>query len=74
MGEFEVVGIKLDKKSGNENGQSAIDCGGLWQRFLTEKIMTKIPNKISNEIFEVYDERSSDYENEEIDIFISIKN
>ena len=61
MEEFELIGIKLHKKSHNKNEQSAIDCGGLWQRFLTEEIMAKIPNKLSNEIFAVYYDFESDY-------------
>jgi predicted transcriptional regulator YdeE len=32
---FKLVGLKLDKKTTNENGQSNFDCGNLWQKFET---------------------------------------
>ena len=30
---FKLIGIRLDKKTTNSGGQSAIDCGNLWQKF-----------------------------------------
>ena len=53
-GGFKLIGIKLPNKTSNERGQSAIDCGHLWQKFTTENIKEKIPGKISDEIFAVY--------------------
>lgn len=49
-----LAGLKLKIKTTNTNGQSAIDCGNLWQRFEKEKIADKIPAKLSNDIFAVY--------------------
>ena len=72
MNKFELIGIKLPHKTLNKNNQAAIDCGGLWQRFLTEEIMAKIPNKISNEIFAVYFDFKSDH-TEEFAYFIGCK-
>src|SRR5690349_14738453 len=33
--EFLLMGLKLNNKTTNENGQSGIDCGNLWQKFET---------------------------------------
>ncbi|PIQ30707.1 MAG: AraC family transcriptional regulator [Bacteroidetes bacterium CG18_big_fil_WC_8_21_14_2_50_41_14] len=58
---FKLVGIKLENKTTNENNQSGLDCGNLWQKFETEKIFDLIPDKLSNEIYAVY----YDYEKDE---------
>lgn len=65
MEEFRLIGIKLSRKTKNENGQSGKDCGELWQYFETNKIAELIPNKISNAIYAVY----HDYENDESGLF-----
>jgi predicted transcriptional regulator YdeE len=51
---FRLVGLKLENKTTNENGQAGIDCGNLWQRFETERIAELIPNKLNNTIYAVY--------------------
>lgn len=51
---FRIVGLQLEGKTTNENNQSSVDCGNLWQKFETEKIFELIPNKLSNEIYAVY--------------------
>ena len=56
-----LIGLKLEKKTTNENGQASIDCGNLWQRFENERILEAIPNKLNNNIFAVY----YDYEKDE---------
>lgn len=38
----------------NENGQSAKDIGALWNKFMSEGILDKIPNKIDNTIYSIY--------------------
>ena len=53
-GNFRLVGLKLENKTTNENGQAAIDCGNLWQRFESESISNLIPNKKSEAIYAVY--------------------
>jgi predicted transcriptional regulator YdeE len=58
---FKLVGLKLENKTTNENNQSSVDCGTLWQKFEIEKIFELIPNKLSNEIYAVY----FDYEKDE---------
>lgn len=56
---FNVIGI--DVKTTNENNKSAEEIGKLWERFFSEDIANKIPNKLTdeNEIFSIY----TDYEN-----------
>lgn len=58
---FMLFGIKLAEKTTNENGQSGIDCGNLWQKFVTENYVSKIPNKLSDQIFAVYYQYDGDH-------------
>jgi len=51
---FKLIGLKLDRKTTNEGGQSGIDCGNLWQKFETEHLVEIIPNKLGDEIYAVY--------------------
>ena len=59
--EFKLVGLALKTKTTNENGQSAIDCGNLWQKFETENLADNIPGKLSDEIYAVYYNYEGDY-------------
>jgi len=59
--EIKLIGISLQGKTTNQNGQSAIDCGSHWQKFETGNYAEKIPNKMSNEIFAVYHEYEGDH-------------
>lgn len=52
--EFRLIGLRLDKKTTNEGGQSGIDCGNLWQKFETESFAEKIIGKLGNEVYAVY--------------------
>ena len=52
--DFKLVGIKLYRKTTNQNKQSSKDCGELWQKFETDKISNVIPEKLSNEVYAVY--------------------
>lgn len=56
--EFRLIGLKLPRKTSNEDGRSGIDCGNLWQKFESEKFAERIPNS-GNEVYAVY----FDYEN-----------
>ncbi len=58
---FKLIGIALEKKTINENGQAGIDCGNLWQKFEKGGYTNKIPGKLSDEIFAVYHQYDSDY-------------
>jgi predicted transcriptional regulator YdeE len=59
--EFQLIGLALKTKTTNENGQSAIDCGNLWQQFDNGDYAEKIPGKLSNEIFAVYHNYEGDH-------------
>lgn len=61
FGEFKLIGLSLGRKTTNENGQSAIDCGYLWQKFEKENCAAKIPGKLTDEIIAVYHEYEGDH-------------
>ncbi|HSV09758.1 MAG TPA: GyrI-like domain-containing protein [Hanamia sp.] len=52
--EFKLIGLRLNGKTANNNGQSSIDCGNLWQKFERENFAERIPGKLSDEIYAVY--------------------
>ena len=56
---FQVIGISI--RSTNENGQAATDIDWLWAKFMTESILQKIPNKISDDILSKYTNYESDH-------------
>jgi predicted transcriptional regulator YdeE len=56
---FYIVGISI--KTTNENSQAATDIGGLWQKFMSENVASKIPNKADENVYAVYCRYESDY-------------
>jgi predicted transcriptional regulator YdeE len=56
---FYIIGIAV--RTTNENMQAAADIPQLWNKFLSENIMAKIPNKIGNDIYSVYTDYEADY-------------
>lgn len=56
---FKVIGITT--RTSNTNGQGAQDIGALWQKFMAEGVMQKIPNKVSSEVYSIYTEYEGDY-------------
>ena len=56
---FSVIGISV--RTTNQNGQSAQDIGALWNTFMTNGILDKIPNKVDNTIYSIYTEYESDH-------------
>ncbi len=58
---FKLIGLALKKKTTNENGQSAIDCGNFWQEFEKGNYVAAIPGKLSNELFAVYHDYEGDH-------------
>lgn len=56
---FKIIGVSV--RTTNENGQSSKNIGALWNTFMTEGILDKIPNKISNEIYSIYTDYESDH-------------
>ncbi|HJP64383.1 MAG TPA: effector binding domain-containing protein, partial [Mucilaginibacter sp.] len=49
---FYIAGIAV--KTINKNDRSSQDIGSLWERFMSENIMEKIPGKLSDDIYCVY--------------------
>jgi predicted transcriptional regulator YdeE len=56
---FNIVGIAV--QTTNTNGQSGIDIPALWDKFISEGIVDKIPNKIDNAVYSVYTEYKGDF-------------
>ncbi|MEQ9438915.1 MAG: effector binding domain-containing protein [Cyclobacteriaceae bacterium] len=54
-----IIGIAL--KTTNANAQAASDIPTLWQRFLSEAVAARIPNKLDDRIFSVYTDYEGDY-------------
>ncbi|MEN7550031.1 GyrI-like domain-containing protein [Rapidithrix thailandica] len=56
---FNIIGISI--RTTNENGQANKDIAELWQKFMSGEILTKIPNKVDNEIYSLYTDYDSDH-------------
>ncbi|WP_462253873.1 GyrI-like domain-containing protein [Ferruginibacter sp.] len=56
---FYVIGIAVTTT--NENGQSGIDIPALWNKFMTEGVLERIPNKIDNTLYCVYTDYEKDH-------------
>ena len=56
---FKIIGIKV--RTTNENNQGGDDIPALWQKFMTENIYSKIPNKIDTSFLSVYTNYEKDY-------------
>ncbi len=58
---FKLIGLKLNGKTTNENGQSGVDCGNLWQQFERDNFADRIPGKLSDEVYAVYFDYDGDH-------------
>ncbi len=56
---FKVIGIAI--RTSNENGQTAQDIGGLWNRFMSEDIINKIPSKQDTDVLSIYTNYEGDH-------------
>lgn len=56
---FKIIGISV--RTTNKKGKSMNDIGQLWNRFYSENILSKIPEKESDDIYSIYTEYKSDY-------------
>lgn len=56
---FNVIGISV--RTTNVNGQSGKDIPALWNTFMSEAIQSKIPGKISEELFCIYTDYEKDH-------------
>jgi len=53
LNEIKLIGLDLGRTTTNENGQSSIDGGNLWQKFEKGNYADKVPNKAGDEIYAV---------------------
>jgi predicted transcriptional regulator YdeE len=56
---FSVIGISI--RTTNENGQAEQDIPALWNKFMTERTIEKIPNKIDNTVYCIYTDYEKDH-------------
>lgn len=59
--EISLIGISLRRQTTNENGQSNIDCGNLWQEFERGNYAGKIPGKLDEKLLAVYFQYAGDH-------------
>ena len=59
---MKIIGIETRTK--NQNGQAMKDIGGLWNRFFSENIISKIPNPVNSNVYAIYTDYESDYTGE----------
>jgi predicted transcriptional regulator YdeE len=58
--EFYIIGISV--RTTNQKAQSQKDIGALWQRFFNQNIISRIPGKVSTDIYCMYTDYESDHE------------
>ena len=56
---FKVIGISV--RTTNENNQAAKDIVDLWSKFMNDKVLEAIPNKIDNTVYSIYTDYESDH-------------
>jgi predicted transcriptional regulator YdeE len=56
---FKVIGISV--RTTNENNHAGKDIADLWNRFMNDKILEAIPNKIDNTVYSIYTAYESDH-------------
>ena len=56
---FNIIGVSIITT--NENEQSGKDIPALWDKFISEGIAEKIPNKINHSIYSVYTDYEKDH-------------
>ena len=56
---FDIIGISV--RTTNKDGRSQKDIGELWDRFMSEGVMEKIPGKESADIYCVYTDYETDF-------------
>jgi predicted transcriptional regulator YdeE len=56
---FQVIGISASTNNANESGPGGI-IGKLWQQFVTQGLLNKIPDRVDQSIIAVYTDYASD--------------
>ena len=59
---MKIIGIEI--RTTNQNGQAMKDIGGLWHRFFSENIISKIPKTVNSNVYAIYTDYESDYTGE----------
>lgn len=59
LSDLKIIGISVETT--NANGKSAVDIGNLWGKFFSEDVLSKIPNRASDDIFVIYTDYESNY-------------
>jgi predicted transcriptional regulator YdeE len=63
---FKIIGISI--RTANANGKAMTDIGKLWEEFFSKDISGFIPNKIGNDIINLYTDYESDHTSEYLTI------
>jgi predicted transcriptional regulator YdeE len=56
---FSIIGIAV--RTSNENGKAVKDIPALWQQFMSNGLLEKIPNKLSHDIYCLYTDYEKDH-------------
>lgn len=56
---FKVIGISV--RTTNNNNQAAKDIANLWSKFMHDRYLEAIPNKIDNTVYSIYTDYESDH-------------
>lgn len=56
---FKLIGVKV--RTTNENNKASKDIAKLWEKFLGENILNKIPNKENDLIYSLYTDYEGDH-------------
>lgn len=56
---MKMIGITV--RTSNASGASATDIPTLWNRFMSEEVLLKIPNRINDRIYCIYTDYESDH-------------
>ena len=59
MQKIDILGISV--RTSNNNGQAARDIPALWNRFIVEGLVGKIPNKVDETIYCLYTDYEKDH-------------
>lgn len=56
---FKLIGISV--RTTNKNNQAAQEIGAMWQCFMREGLLAKIPNRVDDTIYSLYTEYEGDH-------------
>jgi len=56
---FKVIGISV--RTTNENNQASKEIADLWGKFMNEKVLEAIPDKIDDTVYSIYTDYESDH-------------